>query len=274
MKVVYELPDSVELVDSHGHLGDCILFDGHTEEPALLAARRKWGVATSILLPSPGVPDAVAVHDRIAKLAKEYPGEFYGVVSMNPLLGMDALEREARRCVEELGFVGIKLHPYGHGVSPWSPPGRQVFELAEALRVPVIVHTGVGIPNSLPAMLIPAAQAHPDTTVVLYHAGAYIVSLEAIVTAQQCPNVVLETSWCAVHHLRRFVDEVGPDRVMFGSDIIANLDTEIVKFLSSGLTEDELRACMGQTARQVFGLASPERPQPLAAPAALHTASE
>ena len=176
LEVTYRLPGSVELVDAHTHLGACCIFDASTDEDALHESRQRWGVKKSIVLPSPGAPDPVAVHDRIARLGERYPGQYYGMVAMNPQRGMDALAREARRCVEELGFVGIKLHPYGHGVPPWSPLGRQVFALAADLGVPIAVHTGIGAPESLPAMVIPAARAHPETTIVLYHAGSYIFS--------------------------------------------------------------------------------------------------
>jgi predicted TIM-barrel fold metal-dependent hydrolase len=36
--------------------------------------------------------------------------------------------------------------------------------------------------------------------------------------AQELSNVYLETSWCASTEVERLIDEVGPDRVVFGSD--------------------------------------------------------
>jgi predicted TIM-barrel fold metal-dependent hydrolase len=41
---------------------------------------------------------------------------------------------------------------------------------------------------------------------------------------------------------------------MFGSDVVENLDTELVKYLTSGLSADELRACLGENAKRVFKL--------------------
>jgi len=86
----------------------------------------------------------------------QYPERFLGIASINPHLG-DACLKEIRRCVENLGFVGVKLHTIGHAVLPTSRDALRVFELANELGVPVLVHTGTGIPFAQPSLCLPIA---------------------------------------------------------------------------------------------------------------------
>src|SRR5690606_4776203 len=128
--------------------------------------------------------DVPSVHRDISKLVEQFPGRIYGMVNMDPWMDEEAYREEARRCIEEYGFVALKLHPMGHNVSPLSPLSEKIYELARDLQVPVIVHTGFGTPFSLPSLLIEPAGRYPDVTFVLAHAGFAIYTDEAIVAAK------------------------------------------------------------------------------------------
>ena len=84
---------------------------------------------------------------------------------------------------QEIKIISVKLHTIGHGVNPLTDDGDLVFATAQALGIPCMVHTGAGIPFSLPALCIPAANKYPDLKIVLAHAGGGIVSAEAQVAA-------------------------------------------------------------------------------------------
>ena len=59
---------------------------------------------------------------------------------------------------------------------------------------------------------------------VLYHTylGPPEGRRRAARRATQQPNLHLETSWCAWREVLRLVEEVGPDRVVFGSDAVVD----------------------------------------------------
>ena len=61
---------------------------------------------------------AAAIHDRIARLAESYPQRIYGMIQINPHTDRPVFQAEAERCVKDLGFVGVKIHPPGYGVNP------------------------------------------------------------------------------------------------------------------------------------------------------------
>jgi uncharacterized protein len=242
------------IVDAHMHLGEDRVFDDDVSEQALMDALDRHGVDAAIVQPFPGVASPAAVHDRIAGLAAKHPGRIFGLVSLSPHRDQDEYYREAERCVRDLAFVAIKLHTIGHAVNPLSRDGELVFATAAALGVPVMVHTGVGVPFALPSLVLPGARKHPDTPVVLAHAGALMYTQEALVVATMAPNVYLETSWIGPPMLGALVQQLGPQRVMFGSDLLPNIPVELAKYRTSGLSDAALAATMQGTATQVFRL--------------------
>ncbi|MGI6036901.1 MAG: amidohydrolase family protein [Limnochordia bacterium] len=240
------------IIDSHAHVGSCRVFGQRISEQDLLGAMDRYGIEASIVQPFPGDPDARKCHDDIAQLAAKYPGRIFGLMHMNPYL--DGFEAEARRCIEELGFVGIKLHPCGHGVNPLQPVGERVFEIAAELGVPIMVHTGTGVPFALPSLCLPAAKKHPDLTIILAHAGYAIYTDEALVVASMADNIYLETSWGQIRAVEDFVKKVGSDRVLFGSDLVKNIPVELAKYQGAAISLEERAAGLGGNACRLFKL--------------------
>lgn len=245
------------IVDAHVHLGIDRVFDEVRTEEEILESMEKNGVDASVVQTMAGTIDIECIredHDRIYSFSKNGKKKIFGMASHNPHIKKEHYIDELKRCVEELGFVGVKLHAFAHACNPLSKDGRMVWETAGKLEIPVMVHTGPGIPFSLPAMVIPRAKEFPEVTVVLAHSGLVTTAGEAMIAASESRNVILETSWTAAHHIEHFVEKFGSSRVMFASDEIANLPVEIAKYDSLPLSEDNKRQCMAGTARNVFKL--------------------
>src|SRR5580693_9070602 len=136
------------------------------------------------------------------------------------------------------------LFPAMHRYSIQSEEARRVFEWAAAKRRAVFVHCGVlsvGVRKKLglesrfdmrfsnPVDLHAVALEFPGVPVIVPHFGAGYFR-EALMIADLCPNVYLDTSssnsWMRYQesHLdlrqvfRRALDVVGPKRLLFGSD--------------------------------------------------------
>lgn len=246
----------MRIIDAHAHLGYDEVFDVDFSEAELLESQKTNGIDVTLVQP-PTVHDLSGVrrhHDLVADLCKRHPGKFYGIACPNPHLPGDEYETEATRCVKKLGYVGLKLHPFGHATHPGGRHGQRVFSVAEKLGVPLMIHTGAGIPWSAPSLIRPMAVEHPELKIILAHAGAMILSGEASQLADDCPNIYLEPSWCGGFLVRSWVNKLGANRVMLGSDHADNAATELAKYRSIGLTQDELTWTLGGTAAKVFGL--------------------
>jgi uncharacterized protein len=246
----------MKTIDAHAHLGYDEVFDVDFSEAELLGSQKTNGIDVTLVQP-PTVHDLAGVqrhHDLVADLCLRHPVRFYGIACPNPHLPEDEYETEVTRCVKELGFVGLKLHPFGHAANPGGRHGRRVFRVAKKLGVPLMIHTGAGIPWAAPSLIRPMAMEHPDLKIILAHAGTGILSGEASLLADDCPNVYLEPSWCGGFLISSWVNKLGANRVMLGSDHADNAATELAKYRSIGLTAQELSWTLGGTAAEVFGL--------------------
>jgi predicted TIM-barrel fold metal-dependent hydrolase len=178
----------------------------------------------------------------------------YGLCSLSPHRKRNEYFSEVERCVKDLGFVGVKLHTIGHAVLPLTDDGMMVFEVGTELKIPVMVHTGMGLPFAQPSLCLPAARKYPHTKVVLAHAGFTFLSAEAQVIASECPNIYLETSWCTSNDIGWMIRTVGSDHVMLGSDLPSNISSELAKYRGLGLAPNSLEQVFRTTAQTVFEL--------------------
>jgi len=245
---------AIRIIDTHVHLGTSRFSGVSTEEEDIIQAMDRHGVAASLVMPQPTLEDIPAVHARIAEMAEHHKGRIFGMASLDPWLEEEEYRRQAAICFRDYQFVAVKLHPLGHNVSPLSPLCDKVYEIARAYDVPVLVHTGLGAPNALPSLVIDPAKRYPDVRFVLCHAGFAVYTDEAIVAARYCDNIYLEPSWCQTYAVKKMVQTLGADRLLFGSDHLTNLPVERVKFESIGLTSSELENIFERNALQLFNL--------------------
>jgi len=118
------------------------------------------------------------------------------------------------------------------------------------------VHTGAGVPFSLPSSVLLRAQEYPDVKIILAHAGGMggsVFTPDYITAAKLSKNIYLEPSWSSIQEKRIFIREFG-ERVMLGSDLPGNTGSEIYQFRQlekEGLTIDK---AMGESAIRLFRL--------------------
>ena len=197
----------MEIIDVHTHLGECNVFDLNVSFETLLKTMDENGVNIALVQPFPGCENPQKVHDQIADIGAKYPGRFYGIASINPHWG-DECFNELNRCVNDLGFVGTKLHTIGHAVLPTSKDGMKLAEATAELNVPLLVHTGSGVPLALPSFCLPMARKFPNLKIILCHAGYAIYAAEAIIMAKEAANIYLEPSWCTSAQTRGMIKVV------------------------------------------------------------------
>jgi predicted TIM-barrel fold metal-dependent hydrolase len=168
------------------------------------------------------------------------------------------------------GYVGIKLHPTYNG---YSADDRRLDDYVQAVRETggvVAVHSGPA--ESDPDLIRRLAERFDDVRFVLYHTylGPGDGRRRAVHHAQELHNLYLETSWCGFDDVRWLIDEVGPERVVFGSDAAvdgpvhyvqspANLSgnhnyNEYLILLAGNLDQYAARRVLRENAMDVFGM--------------------
>jgi len=120
----------------------------HTNPKSKLAAMDSAGIDITILSindPGPerfgkdGLKAARMANDFVASIVREYPGRFSGLAFL-PLQDMQAAQAELGRCVEKLGVKGIYLCSNINGGFPDEDRYRALFEWAEELDMPIVMH--------------------------------------------------------------------------------------------------------------------------------------
>lgn len=161
----------------------------------------------------------------------------------------------------ELGAVGLKLHPRADGGYAVNDR-RLVYPILEEARAArcrlVLVHSG-GHPGSSPALIADAALDFKELHFIVGHSGYEAGISEAVAFARRVDNLWLDTAGLEFPFLvTRLVREVGPERVLYGSDApFGAFPLEIAKVAEhAGLTKDEIRAVLGDNLRRLLALSA------------------
>ncbi|MDR1581632.1 MAG: amidohydrolase family protein [Synergistaceae bacterium] len=242
------------IVDAHTHIGVERLFNLVMTSEELMATMERFHISKAVVQPQAGAPDIKQNHREIFELAQANPGKIYGLASFNPVTDEEEYRKNAEWAVNELKFRGLKLHTNGFSISPQNPFSRKVFEMGRKLKVPVMIHTGAGVPQALPSLVIPVAREFSDVPIVLAHAGGGMFAGEAIIAAQLCDNIYLETSWVYAADVAAMISAIGADRVMFGSDIFQNIPSHLAIYENLGLSDRDYEKVIGLTAASLFDL--------------------
>jgi hypothetical protein len=248
------MKDGFKIFDTHTHIGHGLHHGRHYSAEQLLAAMDKHGVDQSVVIPFPVVADYRATHDEIGRAVKAQPERLTGTVCLYPYVGQDKFRDEVKRCVEELGFRALKLQPQFQPLDPLLPLGDFLYETALEFNLPIIIHTGTGVPYSLPSLYTIPAQRFPELKIILAHCGGGgLFFAEAIVAAQTCGNIWLELSTLMPHHILQVLRHISATRLMIGSDLPENLATELFKIYSLDVADEIKQDILWNTACHLFG---------------------
>ena len=258
---------SVPAIDVHAHYGPYLNSNPLTNrfmtadvDYVLERAREantEWSVVSPLAAMMPrGGGDPVAANRDAARIVAETEGLLQWVV-------VDPLKPDTLGQADEMlrlpKCVGIKIHPEEH-VYPVTEHGRPIFELAARHGTVVLSHSGEQ--NSLPADLVRFADDFPGTSLILAHLGcgwdADLSHQVRAIQASRHGNVFADTSSGSslVPRLIEWaVDEVGPDRLLYGSDIPCNdAPMQRARINHAGISEEARRMILRENAVKLFKL--------------------
>lgn len=187
-------------------------------------------------------------------LMKKYPDRVIGCVYVNPLVPstVDLMDEYFNK-----GFKSVKLNPLRHAYCADSDILDPILEKAKKYNIPVCIHSGHP-PYSLPWQIGLLAERHPEVNIMMIHMGhghgVYIDA--ALKMARRYPNIYLEMSGMPMpSKIREAYETVGPDRIMFGTDVPFHHPTvELQKVFTSGLDENAQIKVLYYNAKNFFGL--------------------
>ena len=188
-------------------------------------------------------------HAYVLESVDKYPDRMIGGVALHARLWSDQVEKQLEDMVHNHNFRMIYIHPSLHKYwlpiqTPSEGEGSKqmlypLFEAAQALKIPVLIHTGEQ-PYAMPATVDFVAGEFPDVNIIIGHLGTQgeMLTVEALLVAERRPNVYLETSYAMGHMLIEAVHTVGPERILFGSDTPPQETTQQLMMVTESLTLD------------------------------------
>jgi predicted TIM-barrel fold metal-dependent hydrolase len=206
------------IIDFHAHL-----WARDDAEEAMASVAGRCGVdricISAIRSYVPDEAEIAELNARTLRALRRWPELYIGFVYVNPKHGAAAL-----RAIDEAaaqGVKGIKLWVSCHADDP------SVFPIADkALELdwPILQHawrkwTGNLPTESDPRHVAKLAERYPSLKLCMAHIGGdWEYSIKAV---RHCPNVCVDTSGSIAHTrmLEMAVDELGADRVIWGTDM-------------------------------------------------------
>jgi hypothetical protein len=169
-------------------------------------------------------------NQHVSEIVRLHPNRFLW------FCGVDPRRQEAvsvvEKCVTKWGARGIKFYPTT-GFLPTDREAYPLYEMASAWKIPIYFHMGPENPpyknegNAHPSVLLRVLVDFPDLKVIVAHLG-FDFWRDLLALGKVRKNVMCDfCAWqrvatrsyqqfCRV--LRRFLDEFGLERVLFGTD--------------------------------------------------------
>ena len=230
LKVLDSVNDQMRFIDREN------ILEGSPER--LIADMDEAGIDRTVLLPLDyeflysGVSLSYRdYNDFVGEFVREHPDRLIGFAGVDPRRGAAAVT-ELRRCVEELGFRGLKLWTIT-GFVPDDESYYPLYREAARLGAAVMVHTGMGpafsyMKTCRPLYVDKIAVDFRDVNFIMAHVGSPWTE-EAVAVSMKNPNVYVDISaWqktCSVFPLglaqvlsMAKMVHGGVHKVLFGTD--------------------------------------------------------
>jgi uncharacterized protein len=218
-----------KLIDCHSHLAHHSRPGWAETDRQLIDAADRLGIdqlCCSILSPRPPArpEDFRLCNDYVAEGMKRFPGRVLGYCHVNPGYVRESRE-EIRRCVEGMGFIGVKLYNDYVATEPVVWP---VVEQTIELKIPLLHHAGhvywLGSPQpriSDGGVFAELGKRYPEAMIICAHVcggGDWEWTIKAL---RNAPTVYLDTSGSVPDEgvIEMAVQVLGASRLLFACDL-------------------------------------------------------
>jgi predicted TIM-barrel fold metal-dependent hydrolase len=251
------------------YFGDVAVPQSLDEVAAYYRERRMAAVIFTV-----DVKGGAAVHvsnDDVLAFASRNDDVVIPFASVDPTRGAAAVT-EAERLIATGRVRGFKLHPQVQAFAPNDPAFYPFYEVVEAARLPIIVHTGhsgmgtgmragggIRLKYGNPMLLDDVAVDFPDMPIVLAH-PSFPWQDEALSVCLHKPQVYIDLSgWSPKYfpaNLIQYANTQLKHKVLFGSDYpVLTPDRWLRDFAAIGIKDEVRPLILRENAMRLFGLA-------------------
>ncbi|MFC2165322.1 amidohydrolase family protein [Acidobacteriota bacterium] len=231
--------------------------------PANFAAYLKdLGIEKAVILPemNPEVTGMVP-NEYVLEFCAEQD-IFLPFCTINPSL-ISQPEEEFRKLVR-MGVRGIKLYPSYSHFYPNDSYMYPIYEIAQAEKLPVLVHTGSSvfkgakIKYANPLHLDEVATDFPELAILMAHSGRGLWYEKAFFLSRLHPNLYMEISGLPPQNLFTYFPdfERNSDKIVYGSDWpgIKSMSGNIESIKKLPLAAESIKKILHDNAARILGL--------------------
>lgn len=248
----------VLVIDCHGHLG-------------------AWPL---VHMPRPSVEDVIHTMDRLGidKLClssfmacfcdfrrgnallmdtvAKHPDRLLGQIVVNPNYPDEVLT-ELQRCEGRAPVRMLKIHPFCHDYPVDGPGYRDLWKYADEKEMVVLSHTWESDKNCGPELFAKIARDHPHARIILAHAGGTQKGCrQTVKVLKEHDNLYLDTATSHLHvgMIERFVRQLGPQRVLYGSDVpLLDPAAQLGRIAYAKIKDQDKERILGLNLKQLLG---------------------
>ena len=251
-------PLDCRVLDAHGHLGLNPNFHIPDHSPAAMVARMdRLGIDVLCISSHTAIYSDFRVgNNETAEAVEALPTRLVGAVVLNPHYP-DEIVPELDRCLAHGGFRLIKLHSSLQKFSLDAEACEPVWREAERRGLPVLVHSWAGASDCGYAACEAVAAKHPDVRLILGHSLAPDGYPDACRLADAHPNVYLDLATSQVNfgQVDDMVGRIGPDRILYGSDMpFIDPAPQVAKVVFARISDADKRKILGENAARLLGM--------------------
>ena len=249
------------VIDAHSHLHHRSRPSWREDDRKLIDAADKLGIdqlCCSILPPERPTPlDGFRqCNEWLAEAIKRFPKRILGYCFVNPGFVKETRD-EVRRCIEERGFIGVKLYNDYRCTEPVLYP---LVELAIELKIPILHHAGhtMWLPQPQPRIsdggdLAELAKRYPEAMLICAHicgGGDWEWTLKAL---RNAPTVYLDTSGSVIDEgvVEAAVRTLGADRLLFACDM--SMTASVGRLRGADISEADRAKIAGSNMAKILG---------------------
>lgn len=210
------------IIDTHTHMADGKFrvgdLPGLSREETLKTMDEN-GISSIWVSPASGLyanGEYPASNDALYSFCKGYEDRLVGFFTVNPNYGSAAVN-EVKRCVEDYGLKGLKLHSWLQSFPISLPVMNDITEACIRYEIPILFHDGTP-PYASTLQVANLAERYPEATIILGHSGLIEMYDNAITAANRLKNIYLCLCGPSIFQLQKIIDNVSSRKIMFGSD--------------------------------------------------------
>ena len=242
-----------DVIDMHGHLGRPRFTIPNIDPAALVARMDRIGVQSIVCSAMrASSADVDCGNAGVLEAMRTFPGRILGYAAVYPF-DAETVRHSVEKWLAE-GFVGLKFHN-SNGFSYEDAAYEPAYAIADERSLPMLLHTW-GDEQTLSEVRNVAGR-HPQAALLAAHTCSEHED-RYVQLAKDCPNVYLDLALSKSPRglVRRLVDAVGPERIVWGSDAYFLSEAhQIGKVLGADISQDDKHLLLAGNARRILDAA-------------------